>query len=125
MFFISPPPSPPHGWTMRDEGPPNREVHAQDLESALVALGKRRTEVEDERRQRFGDELEGRARSRSRSVVYDPQDHGHSPDLPAVMVEDTTESPAEEVNDAPSPLSAIRIMAHTSRPPVELMVDAY
>lgn len=124
MFFISPPPSPPHGWMMRDEGPPNREVHAQDLESALAALGKKRAEIEDERRQRFGDDSAARARSGSRSVVYDPQDHGDSPNLPAVTVEDMTESPAEEANEASSPLSAFRIMAHTSRPPTELMVDA-
>lgn len=123
MFFISPPPSPPHGWMVRDEEPPNREVHAQDLETALAALGRRRHEVEVERRERFGEDSAGRARSGSRSVVYDPHDHGDSPDLPAVMVEDMTESPAEEVNEAESPFSG-RIMAHTSRPPMELMVDS-
>jgi hypothetical protein len=25
MFFISPPPSPPHGWVMRNEDPPNKD----------------------------------------------------------------------------------------------------
>lgn len=124
MFFISPPPSPPHGWMMRDEGPPNWEVHAQDLESALAALGTKNADMEDERTQRFGTESAGRTRSGSRSVVYDPQDHGGSPNLPAVMVEDMTDSPVEEENEALSPLSGYRIMAHTSRPPVELMVDA-
>jgi hypothetical protein len=120
MFFISPPPSPPHGWVVRDEEPPNRQVHAHDLETALAALGKRKAEVEDERRERFGGDGPGRPRSGSRSVVYDPQDHGLSPDLPAVMVEDMTESPGEEANEIESPLP-LRIMAHTSRPPVELM----
>ena len=105
MFFISPPPSPPHGWMMRDEGPPNREVHAQDLENALAALGKRGAEINDEKRQSFDGDSAGRARSSSRSVVYDPQDHGDSPDLPAVMVEDMTESPAEEAEEAASPIS--------------------
>lgn len=111
---------------MRDEGPPNREVHAHDLESALAALGKCRADLEDERTQRFDDDstATGRTRSGSRSVVYDPQDHGDSPDLPAVMVEDMTESPAEEADEAASPVSGSRILAHTSRPPVELIVDA-
>uniref|UniRef100_A0A093VFS6 Calcipressin-3 n=1 Tax=Talaromyces marneffei PM1 TaxID=1077442 RepID=A0A093VFS6_TALMA len=39
MFFISPPPSPPHGWVMRNEEPPNKEVHASDLADALARLG--------------------------------------------------------------------------------------
>lgn len=124
MFFISPPPSPPHGWMMRDEGPPNREVHAQDLESALVALGDKKSEMEDERFERFGADPAARTRSGSRSVVYDPQDHGGSPNLPAVMVEDMTASPVDEENEGLSPLSGSRIMAHTSRPPMELMADA-
>ena len=109
---------------MRNEGPPNREVHAKDLESALAALGNKRTEMEDERIQRFGADSATRTRSGSRSVVYDPQDHGGSPDLPAVMVEDTTESPVEEANEGLSPLLGYRTMTHTSRPPMELMVDA-
>ena len=108
---------------MRDEGPPNREVHAKDLESALAALGDMRSEMEDERIQRFGPDPATRARSGSRSVVYDPQDHGGSPNLPAVMVEDMTESPVEEPNESLSPILGYRILAHTSRPPMELMVD--
>ena len=38
LFFISPPPSPPAGWTMRNEGPPNKQVHATDLAEALAVL---------------------------------------------------------------------------------------
>ncbi|KAJ9619284.1 hypothetical protein H2203_008613 [Taxawa tesnikishii (nom. ined.)] len=38
LFFISPPPSPPHGWEMRNEEPPNKDVHADDLAAALSKL---------------------------------------------------------------------------------------
>ena len=49
--------------------------------------------------------------------MYHPEDHGHSPQLPAISVEDTTESPGDL-----SPMEGVeRKFAHTSRPPVELM----
>ena len=38
LFFISPPPSPPVGWEMKSEDPPNKEVHAEDLASKLAKL---------------------------------------------------------------------------------------
>lgn len=38
LFFISPPPSPPVGWEMRNEDPPNKQVHAEDLASKLAKL---------------------------------------------------------------------------------------
>ncbi|CAK7230826.1 hypothetical protein SCUCBS95973_007705 [Sporothrix curviconia] len=38
LFFISPPPSPPHDWEMRLEGAPNKQVHAEDLADALAKL---------------------------------------------------------------------------------------
>ncbi|KAI5791640.1 Calcipressin-domain-containing protein [Peziza echinospora] len=38
LFFISPPPSPPHGWEVRNEGPPNIQVLAEDLAAALKKL---------------------------------------------------------------------------------------
>ncbi len=67
--------------------------------------------------------LRGRGRGRGRSgswtmTVYQPETHGGSPGLPAVIVEDTTGS--EEA----SPVDGGKIMAHTARPPVELMQDA-
>ena len=120
MFFISPPPSPPFGWEMRDEGPPNKEVHADDLAEALAKLhakpgprGDLRVEVDGERGEDGG---EGRTRSGSRSVVYHPGDHGDSPHLPVVMVHDTTDGEDGTEDDG-----EIKIMAHTARPPVELM----
>jgi hypothetical protein len=41
LFFISPPPSPPVGWEMKAEDPPNKQVHADDLAAQLAKLGGR------------------------------------------------------------------------------------
>jgi len=38
LFFISPPPSPPHGWEQTMEDAPNKMVHAEDLAEALARL---------------------------------------------------------------------------------------
>ena len=158
MFFISPPPSPPHGWTMRNEEPPNKAVHAEDLASALAALRSKGAvrvrgedgvgspvEMEDqermwENRRRSGENGEAR-------VVYHPDEHGNGIgrglDLPAVTVEDTGSaedlgrvgglvSPPPPMVDGDgdedmggsgegSPGGGKRIIAHTARPPVELM----
>lgn len=38
LLFISPPPSPPCGWEIREEDPPNKMTHAYDLERALTTL---------------------------------------------------------------------------------------
>ncbi|KAL8908041.1 MAG: hypothetical protein Q9207_001020 [Kuettlingeria erythrocarpa] len=116
MFFISPPPSPPFGWEVREEAAPNKEVHAEDLASALAALRERREAVDDEML------LEGRTRERENSrgsttTVYEPDQHGGTSGLPAVIVEDTTGS------DDANPIDGGKILAHTARPPVELMHD--
>ncbi|PGH05199.1 hypothetical protein GX51_03098 [Blastomyces parvus] len=168
LFFISPPPSPPHGWMMRNEDPPNKEVHAADLAEALQQLGtptgtagpdgdndvNMATEscgvsqdpdtpvsVSSDVHM-HGSEQEassaglrpayaqparpGRERSGSSTLIYDPEYHGNSPHLPAVMVEDTTigggdVSDTEMDVDTGSAGSSKRIIAHTTRPPVELM----
>ena len=126
LFFISPPPSPPHGWEIRDEGPPNKEVHAEDLAEALAKIragrvGEDGGPISPVERIGDGEGREGR-RSRGSTVVYHPEDHGDNPHLPAVMVEDTTEEADEalDIDDG----SQIKIMAHTARPPVELMHDS-
>lgn len=66
-----------------------------------------------------------RQRSRSSTIVYHPEQHGSSPLLPAVMVEDTETSPEMEMDIDESPIGNdggnSKIMAHTARPPVELM----
>lgn len=103
LFFISPPPSPPHGWEARLEDAPNRMVHADDLAEALARL-----------------HHHARPRSRSSTLIWRPDADGCGPGLPAVVVEDMTDEPADV-----SPLEGTRpIMAHTVRPPVELMHDA-
>ena len=120
LFFISPPPSPPMGWEMRDEEPPNKDVHAEDLAAALSKLharpGADDALTEDTPMTSVGQRV-ARQRSGTGTVVYDPQDHGHSPDLPAIAVEDTSASPGDL-----SPMEGVeKKFVHTSRPPVELM----
>ncbi|EEQ87604.2 hypothetical protein RJZ56_004332 [Blastomyces dermatitidis] len=167
LFFISPPPSPPHGWMMRNEDPPNKEVHAADLAEALQRLetptGAAAPDVDSDMNMTsescgaghdpdtpvsvssdvhmHGSDQEGssarlrstytrpvatgRERSGSSTLIYDPEYHGSSPHLPAVMVEDTTVgggvSDTEIDMDIGSAGSSKRIIAHTARPPVELM----
>lgn len=107
---------------MRNEGPPNKEVHAEDLASALAGLKQRPDAVADESSfQRGKEEAAERVRGRSGSstmTVYQPEVNGGSPGLPAVIVEDTTGS-----GDV-SPVDGGKILAHTARPPVELMQDS-
>jgi len=150
LFFISPPPSPPHGWMMRHEEPPNKDVHASDLAEALNRLGTigsgqagsfasygsdpdTPVSLSDVCMQGTGHEAvrtntwptcASRQRSRSSTIIYNPEDHGNSPDLPAVMVEDTTvrvEGFDSEMDISPIEETGKRILTHTLRPPVELM----
>lgn len=119
LFFISPPPSPPHGWEMRLEDAPNKLVHAEDLADALAKLHHQPPPQPMEISPISP--VEGgsvRTRSRSSTLIYQPQEHGGSPNLPAISVDDMTDSPLEM-----SPPAAGPILAHTSRPPVELMVE--
>ncbi|KAG9249020.1 BcRCN1, regulator of calcineurin [Calycina marina] len=115
LFFISPPPSPPHGWEMKLEDAPNKMVHAEDLAEALAKLHHRpTTDLPASPNSETGGD--GRQRSGSSTIIYDPSEHGNSPGLPAIEVEDMT-----GVNVI-SPIEMGKpIFAHTSRPPVELM----
>lgn len=117
LFFISPPPSPPHGWEMRLEDAPNKMVHAEDLADALAKLHHRNNAPDSPVSPSDGPSFGSRTRSRSSTLIYRPADNGFSPDLPAVVVHDMTDEPA-----ATTSLGTSRpIMAHTSRPPVELL----
>ncbi|KAJ5220979.1 uncharacterized protein N7469_009866 [Penicillium citrinum] len=141
LFFISPPPSPPAGWVMRNEDPPNKEVHASDLANALAML-KTDQSIETESSgvdpatpvsitsdKRTGSwPLAGsQQRSRSSTVIFHPEDHGNSPNLPAVMVEDVSLDVDEDIDmdEALSPIdmSVKKMPPKTSRPPVELMME--
>ena len=131
LLFISPPPSPPCGWEIREEDPPNKDVHAEDLQRALAGLNgvdaacEPQTPISDEERE----ELErqggwGKRRGRKGTggtVVYHPRVHGDREDLPAVTVEDTTEEGDEE--GVESGEGAPKVLTKTARPPVELMGD--
>ncbi|KAL4910035.1 hypothetical protein BDW74DRAFT_47108 [Aspergillus multicolor] len=148
LFFISPPPSPPHGWVMRTEDPPNKEVHASDLAQALAKL-----QTEGSGSTAFGnvsatasapvqqmqtdpdtpmslssDKRQGswplsQQRSRSSTLIYNPEEHGGSPNLPAVMVEDTSADPDDmDIEMSPIDMSMKQTPPFkTARPPVELM----
>jgi hypothetical protein len=119
LFFISPPPSPPHGWEMRLEDAPNKQVHAEDLADALAKLHHRPNPVESPvTPSDGGSALPGR-RSRSSTLVFQPSKDEGDAGMPAVVVEDMTDEP-EDV----SPIDSKPILAHTARPPVELMMDA-
>lgn len=123
LFFISPPPSPPHGWEMKLEDAPNKQVHAEDLAEALARLHGRPARSADmmpaspSSEEGFNSSITAGGRTRSSSTtIYDPAEHGNSPGLPAISVVDT----AGEFE--PSPIETEKpILAHTARPPVELM----
>ena len=112
---------------MRNEDPPNKDVHPSDLTAALEQIGRKLVVSEDPEPMDLDSNTTpprspakspfqaGRTRADSRTIVFEPSEHGHSPDLPAIAVEDTTESPTEL---APEDASNI---IHTARPPVELM----
>ena len=124
LFFISPPPSPPHGWEMKMEDAPNKMVHAEDLAEALAKLrhhagpdaGPSPISPADSKAGGFA----SRQRSRSSTLIFQPQaELGNSPDLPCVTVDDMTDEP---IVMSPLPMMETKpIMAHTARPPVELM----
>jgi hypothetical protein len=132
LFFISPPPSPPMGWEMQNEGEPNKIVHAEDLASALAKLHAH--SINDPTRGMDEGQppspLSKRRRTGSSTIVYDPQDHGDSPDLPAIAVEDTTETPMpltptdDAMEGIEGPIAQQKAQGKTlatARPPIELM----
>lgn len=132
LFFISPPPSPPHGWEMKMEDAPNKMVHADDLADALAKLRHHAgpnpgnyspiSPADSNTAGVFG----SRQRSRSSTLIFQPQppvEGGESPNLPCVTVDDMTDEPAD-ISPVFASMESKPIMAHTSRPPVELMHHA-
>lgn len=119
QFFISPPPSPPHGWESKEEDPPNKDVHAEDLAIALEKLSARRDDMLPVESSPLSPKLGARNRSSSTTILYQPEEHGNSPGLPAIAVEDLTAA-NDDWSTAELELPQ-KPMIHTSRPPVELM----
>lgn len=124
------------------EDPPNKEVHADDLAAKLSKLtgkmdnaemstespvqvtaedlAKLKTSSHRRALSAVSDDYSPSQgtptmRSRSSTLIYDPKIHGDSPNLPAVTLETEDGSDVELDTDSKPP------MAHTSRPPVELM----
>jgi len=119
---------------MRNEDAPNKEVHAHDLSHALSMLRTDQDPMSVDPASPASISSDKRtpswplasSRSRSSTIIYQPEDHGHSPNLPAVMVEDVSISDDEDVDmDMDSPveteMSVTKTPPKTSRPPVELM----
>lgn len=130
LFFISPPPSPPHDWEQRLEDAPNKQVHAEDLANALAKLHHGSSPHDIDMSNSPVSPVDGKSpggfgsrttRSRSSTLIFHPGEHGSSPNLPSVMVDDMTNETDEEVS--PMDIEPRPIKAHTSRPPVELMSE--
>jgi hypothetical protein len=120
LFFISPPPSPPEGWEDRLEGAPNKEVHADDLASALEKLS-HHSEAPVDITSPISPGESMSTRSRSSTLIFQREQQIGKINVPAIAVDDFTDSPPEL--SPPSPWGSDRDinMAHTARPPVELM----
>ncbi|KAL6711308.1 hypothetical protein ACN47E_005839 [Coniothyrium glycines] len=129
LFFISPPPSPPMGWEVRPEEAPNKLVHAEDLAAALARLHASSSRDEFPAIDDRDTKIITRRRTGSTTVVYHPEDHGDSPNLPAISVEDTTDtpeplSPADAMEGVEGPIASQKAQGKTistARPPVEFM----
>jgi len=129
LFFISPPPSPPHGWEVKMEDAPNKMVHAEDLAEALAKLRHNPTAFPAADASPISptdSKVEGgfasRQRSRSSTLIFQPQAED---DLPCVTVDDMTDEPLPlEMSPLPISPEPKPIMAHTARPPIELMHES-
>lgn len=119
LFFISPPPSPPHGWEMKLEDAPNKQVHAEDLAEALAKLRHQAAPADVSPVSPVEGPANFKTRSRSSTLIYQPEEHGGSPNLPAISVDDMTDDPMDLGTNVDGSVSPIK--AHTARPPVELM----
>ena len=104
---------------MRNEEPPNEKTHAEDLAEALKKLSWN-TKVGGGDKQTTG--AAGRERSGSTTILLEEEG-----DFPGIVVDDMSdgegEQTAEEVAEGYVPVIPIDRI-HTSRPPVETMLDA-
>lgn len=128
---------------MRTEDPPNKEVHASDLAHALADLKtEQQQEVNameridpdtpvsmssDNRTASWPVTSVSGQRSRSSTLIYHPEDHGTSPNLPAVLVEDTSAAGCVDSDVEMSPIEiqpprpGKKLPPKTAMPPIELM----
>lgn len=134
LFFISPPPSPPHGWELKDEAPPNSQVLAEDLVEALSKLrAKNRgagdieggnTDAKMTDREGLEAEVKPIGRTRSGSVMLFEPEKEDKTHMPSISVDDFSDGEASgSVPQSPiSPTAPPKAnVAPTPRPPVELM----
>ncbi|KAK3493281.1 Calcipressin-domain-containing protein [Neurospora crassa] len=132
LFFISPPPSPPHDWEQRMEDAPNTMVHAEDLAEALAKLRHHNnpngidadvkapvspaSDGGSSRPGAGGDFKEGARKNRSRSstLIFQPEKkaqttngkaNGPAVDLPCVTVDDMTDEADADGDIDMSPVS--------------------
>jgi hypothetical protein len=115
------------GWEMHNEEAPNKIVHAEDLAAALAKLHADHDEPPSPTAA-LGEHLLQRRRTGSATIVYHPEDHGDSPNLPAIAVEDMTGTPVSLTPDAmegiEGPIAQQKAQGKnvsTARPPVEIM----
>ena len=117
------------GWEMKPEDAPNKLVHAEDLAAALARLHANPHDEANSPIFDHGGASITRRRTGSTTVVYHPEDHGDSPNLPAISVEDTTETPEpltpiDAMEGVEGPIASQKsqgMTVSTARPPVELM----
>jgi hypothetical protein len=116
------------GWEMRNEEAPNAFVLAEDLAAALAKLHAA-ADHHDYPSPTETDPMMTRRRTGSTTMIYHPEDCGDSPNLPAIAVVDTTEtpepaSPIDEMEGIEGPIAQHKAQGKntsTARPPVELM----
>lgn len=120
---------------MRNEGPPNSVVVAEDLAHALAKLSWDPRQRDDTTMTEGDGGLErggeggrivlaagGRPRSASSVVLFEPEDDNKE-DIPAISVDDYTDSGDERSPTVPTIISE-KASIHTARPPTELMQQA-
>jgi hypothetical protein len=121
LFFISPPPSPPVGWEMKNEEPPNTVIMPEDLASALQKLSWNTAEVAPPAEVKKSPAVQSirRQRSGSSTVLFEPTNSGDRA-MPGITVDDFS----DDDESSPSTKPPAQPINHTTRPPVETIHDA-